>query len=262
MRDAVGNKYQIPDELWEKIKTLIPPLKPKKKSGRPRTADRKAMNAIFYVLRTGCQWNALPRSLGASSTVHDRVQEWREAGLFEQMWKEGLMEYEIEKEIDWEWQSMDGAVTKAPLGGGATGPNPTDRGKSGTKRSLLTDGNGIPLSITVDGANRHDKKLVKRTLEAIIMERPSPEEVKQNICMDKGYDYNDVRELVEEYGYTAHIRSRGEEITEKQNIPGFRARRWGLERSHSWLNRFRRLLIRWEKYGKITLLCFISPVHG
>ena len=262
MRDAVGNKYQIPDEVWEKIKPLIPPSKSKKKNGRPRMDDRKALNAIFYILRTGCQWNALPRSLGASSTVHDRFQEWREAGLFEQMWKAGLMVYGIKKEINWDWQSMDGAITKAPLGGEGTGPNPTDRGKSGTKRSLLTDGNGIPLAITVDGANRHDKKLVEGTLEAIVIERPPPDEVKQNICMDKGYDYTDIRELVEAYGYTAHIRSRGEEITEKQNIPGFRARRWVVERSHSWLNRFRRLLIRWEKNGKITLLCFISPVRG
>ena len=73
-------------------------------------------------------------------------------------------------------------MTKAPL----CGANPTDRGKKGTKRSILTDGKGIPLSVTVDGANRHDKKLVKRTLYAIISERPSPNEVIQNICMDKG----------------------------------------------------------------------------
>jgi len=247
MKMDIGKDYQIPDELWEKIEPLLPPPKQKKKSGRPRMDDRKAMTAIFYILRTGCQWKALPRSLGAPSTVHDRFQEWREAGIFEKMWEEGLMEYENKKGIDWKWQSMDGAMTKAPLGGEGTGRNPTDRGKSGTKRSLLTDGNGIPLSVTVDGANRHDKKLVEGTLEAIIVERPSPEEVEQNICMDKGYDYPDVRELVEKYGYTAHIRSRGEEIKEKKEIPGYRARRWVVERTHSWMNRFRRLLIRWEK---------------
>ncbi len=79
--------------------------------------DRKAMNAIFYVLRTGCQWNALPRSLGASSTVHDRFQEWRKAGVFEKIWREGLLEYDSKKGIEWEWQSMDTVMTKAPLGG-------------------------------------------------------------------------------------------------------------------------------------------------
>jgi len=205
------------------------------------------MNAIFYLLRTGCQWKALPRSLGAPSTVHDRFQEWREAGVFEQMWKEGLLEYDDKKGIEWEWQSIDGTMTKAPLGRDGTGPNPTDRGKKGTKRSLLTEGKGIPIGLSVDGANRHDKKLVKKTLDSIPIERPDPKQVKQNICMDKGYDYPDIHELVKSYGYTAHIRSRGEEIKDKEQMPGYRARRWVVERTHSWMNRFRRLLIRWEK---------------
>ncbi len=253
----IDPNYQISDELWKEIEPLLPPPKPKKKSGRPRDDDRKMMNAIFYILRTGCQWKALPRSLGASSTVHDRFKEWSEAGLFEKLWEKGLLEYDKRKGIDWEWQSMDGAMTKAPLGGEGTGPNPTDRGKKGTKRSLQTDGNGIPLSVVVDGANRHDKKLVQGTLDSIIVERPDPREVKQNMSMDKGYDYPDIRELVEEYGYTAHIRSRGEEIDEKKQMPGYRARRWVVERTHSWINRFRRLLIRWEK----KLENYIAMLH-
>jgi putative transposase len=114
---GVAPEYQIPDELWERIRTLLPEPKPKKKSGRPRMDDRQAMTAIFYVVRTGCQWNALPRSLGASSTVHDRFQEWRAAGVFERMWQAGLMEYDDKVGIEWEWQAMDGAMTKAPLGG-------------------------------------------------------------------------------------------------------------------------------------------------
>jgi len=114
---SVAPEYQISDELWERIESLLPPPKPKKKSGRPRMDDRKAMSAIFYVLRTGCQWQALPRSLGASSTVHDRFQEWRDAGVFLRMWQAGLREYDEVKGLDWEWQAMDGAMTKAPLGG-------------------------------------------------------------------------------------------------------------------------------------------------
>ena len=136
-------------------------------------------------------------------------------------------------------------MTKAPLGGARKGANPTNRGKKGTKRIVLTDGKGIPLSVVVDGANRHDKKLVKRTLDDIFFERPSPEDIIQNICMDKGYDFTNIKKLVEEYGYTAHIKSREEENI-RRDIPGFRARRWVVERTHSWLNRFRRLLIRWE----------------
>ncbi len=98
-------------------------------------------------------------------------------------------------------------MTKAPLDGAGTGANPTDRGKKDTKRNVLTDSKGIPLSVVVDGANRHDKKLVKRTLDAIFFERPSPENIIQNICIDKGYDFIDIRKLVEEYGYTAYQKS-------------------------------------------------------
>ena len=75
------------------------------------------MTAIFYLLRTGCQWNALPRSLGAPSTVHDRFQEWQQAGLFAALWRAGLLEYDGSQGLDWEWQAMDGVMTKAPLGG-------------------------------------------------------------------------------------------------------------------------------------------------
>jgi putative transposase len=117
---GVGSAYEIPDVLWDKIVPLLPPQKrKKKKAGRPRMNDsRNAMSAIFYVLRTGCQWNALPRSLGASSTVHDRfLQEWRKAGVFKRMWIDGLSVYDNKTGIDWKWQAMDGLITKAPLGG-------------------------------------------------------------------------------------------------------------------------------------------------
>jgi putative transposase len=114
---GVESAYEIPDVLWERIVPLLLPRKKKKKAGRPRMNDRKAMSAIFYVLRTGCQWNALPRSLGASSTVHDRFQEWRKTGVFKRMWIDGLSLYDKKTGIDWKWQSMDGVITKAPLGG-------------------------------------------------------------------------------------------------------------------------------------------------
>jgi putative transposase len=135
---GIDEHFQIPDELWERIRVLIPPPPPKKnkdRPGRPRMDNRRAMNGIFYVLRTGCQWKALPKSLGAPSTVHDRFQEWRDAEVFENMWKEGLLEHDEKKGINWEWQAMDGAITKLLSGGKSTGPNPTDRSKSGTKEN-------------------------------------------------------------------------------------------------------------------------------
>ena len=106
----------------------------------------------------------------------------------------------------------------------------------------------MPLGVVVSGANTHDKCLVKPTLESLVIERPKPTRRKpQHFCGDKGYDYPDVRELIAAWGYTAHIKARGQEQAERQRIPGYRARRWVVERTHAWFNRFRRLLIRWEK---------------
>jgi transposase len=112
----------------------------------------------------------------------------------------------------------------------------------------LTDANGIPLAIAVDGANRHDVKLVKATLNELHIKRPKSTRYKQQgMCLDKAYDSKEVRELLKEFKFTAHIRSRGEEAYELKKKAGFKARRWVVERSHSWLNRFRRILVRWEK---------------
>ena len=113
-------RWLVSDELWSKIEPLLP--KPRRRArwrgGRPRVPDRNAMNAILFVLRTGCQWNALNATgICSSSTAHLRFQEWIGAGVFAQLWEQGLTEYDELKGIDWHWQAMDGAMTKAPLGG-------------------------------------------------------------------------------------------------------------------------------------------------
>lgn len=170
------------------------------------------------------------------------------AGVFIRRWQAGVEQFDDLGGIDWDWLSMDGAMTKAPLGGEKTGRNPTDRGKQGVKRSLLTAGHGIPVGLAIDGANRHAMKLVRETLESIIVERPeAAEDQPPGICLDKGYDYQEVRTLVDVFGCTAPIRSRGEEARERAAAAGKRARRWVVERAHSWMNRFRRILVRWEK---------------
>lgn len=106
----------------------------------------------------------------------------------------------------------------------------------------------MPLGVAVDGANRHDMKLVQPTLASLVVARPQPTEAQpQGMCLDKGYDYQAVRDLLTEFGFTAHIRGRGEEAKALKREAGSRARRWVVERTHSWMNRFRRILIRWEK---------------
>ena len=133
--------------------------------------------------------------------------------------------------------------------------------KNGTKRSLLVDGNGIPLSLVVDGAQRHDVKLLEPTLDGIVVDRPSEEEgPKQHLCADKGYAGQPAQESMQERGYVPHVRQRGQEALEKKRNPRRRARRWVVERVHSWLNRFRKLLVRYEKTtasyeGLLELAC-------
>jgi putative transposase len=232
------------------IEPLLPPRKPHPLGcHNPRVSDRAATDAIFFRLRTGCQWNALNETgICSSSSAHRRFQEWSEAGVFLKLWQIGLVEYNGLCGIDWEWLAMDGAMTKAPLGGGKVGKNPTDRGKQGTKRSLLTEGGGVPIGVVVEGSNRNDFKLLRETIESIAIERPIPTaEREQGMCLDKGYDYDEVREILKEFGFTAHIRARGEEAQTIKREAGYKARRWVVERTHSWMNRFRAILIRWEK---------------
>jgi putative transposase len=219
------------------------------------------LSAILYVLRTGIQWNALPRELGASTTVYDRFRLWEEQGMFERIWQAGLQEYDELEGIAWEWQSMDGVMTKAPFGGAATGANPTDRGKRGTKRSQLSDGRGLPLALVVAGANRNDMKLAETTLDHLMITRPTPtEEEPQHLCLDAGYDYETVFETVRAHQYVPHIRpnqhnraaharlAQESEVETSSSLESTKQpRRWVVERLHSWINRSRRLLVRWEK---------------
>jgi len=129
-----------------------------------------------------------------------------------------------------------------------TGKNPTDRAKQGAKRSLLVEADGLPVGLAVDGANRNDMKLARETLASIPVARPAPTPARpQGLCLDKGYDFEEVRQIVAEFGFTAHIRSRGEEAQDLKRKARAKARRWVVERTHSWMNRFRGILIRWNK---------------
>jgi len=136
----------------------------------------------------------------------------------------------------------------------ATGRNPTDRGKCGTKRHLLTDGAGVPLAVVISGANRHDRKKLAELLDASLVEHEPEHEPdstpEKHLCLDRGYDYKACREQAKEHGYTAHIPPKA---THQQPLPAphdpqrHPPRRWVVEVSHAWFNRFRRLLIRWDK---------------
>ncbi len=111
--------WRIPDELWDKLVLLLPARKAHPLRGHnPRVPDRNAMDAILFVLRTGCQWNSLDATgICTCASAYRRFREWTDAGVFEEFWRQGLITYDKLKGIDWSWLSMDGAMTKAPLGG-------------------------------------------------------------------------------------------------------------------------------------------------
>ena len=208
--------WELSDSLWLQIEPLLPKVKSRYRGrgrqrkhigGRPPADRRKVMSGILYVLRTGCQWNALPKeTYGSGKTAHHYFQHWVRVGVFRRMWAAGLTTYDELKGIAWEWQAADGVLTKAPLAGSAkTGPNPGDRAKQGTKRSVLVDERGMPLGLVVSGANTPDGQLLEPTLASLPIERPDPQATPQNLCLDKAYSGTPSAAVAQAYGYEIHV---------------------------------------------------------
>jgi transposase len=139
MKIVGDDGWGISDYMWEEMKLIIPKPIDNHPLGchKPRMDDRKVMEGILFVLKTGCQWKALDKTtICKHSVAHDRFQEWTRAGVFEEFWKRGLLMYDNVRGLKLKWQSLDGAITKAPLGGEKTGANPTDRAKKGRRGAL------------------------------------------------------------------------------------------------------------------------------
>ena len=140
----VRRSWRTPDALWAQVEPLLPPRKPHPLGcHNPRVDDRRAMDAIFFRLRTGCQWNALSvTGLCSSSSAHRRFQEWRAAGVFLELWRRGLTKYDALEGIDWTWLAADGAMTKAPLGGENHGAEPDGSRQAGHEAQRAHRGDG------------------------------------------------------------------------------------------------------------------------
>ena len=138
------NYFEVPKPLWKRVKHLFPKVPRKPGRGRPPLPNRLVLNAIWYVLWTGCQWQALPSAAFgvSSSAAHVRFQKWQELGIFEQVMAEMVRFNDKKRKIRWKWQAIDGKNCPAPLGGADTGRNPTDRGKRGSKLPILVDKRG------------------------------------------------------------------------------------------------------------------------
>ena len=250
----------MPDDLWLELEPIVECFYPRAQTGRPRADLRRVLNGIIHRLRSGCQWNYLPDRFGASSTVHGWFQRFAADGFLEEIWAYLLTECQELDGVRWEWQAADGVMGKSRFDGAARGPNPTDRAKMGTKKHILVEQHGGPLAVVIAGANINDHKLLQATINAIVIQRPDPEQVLQHLCLDKAYDNKATHALCAETCYVAHVRRIGEEklnTTGKKTNP---ARRWVVERTIAWLQKCRALLIRYDKnptnyLGLIQLAC-------
>lgn len=252
--------WRVPHELWNKLKLILDEHEPPKPTGRKRIDARAALDAIIFRLRSGCQWNQLPTEFPDDSSVHCTFQRWEKNGVLDRIWAALVEECKELGGVDWQWQSADAAMAKARFGGDKVGPNPTDRAKPGTKRSLLVEADGGPMAVAIAGANTHDCKLLDATLEAIIVERPKPSEIEQHLCLDKGYDNPTTQEAIKKHEYTPHIRRIGEEKWNENQQKTYPARRWVVERTLGWLSKCRAILVRYDKkasnyLGLIKLAC-------
>lgn len=117
MKVTASSYTRMPDEVWRRMKKLIPQHHPSPKGGRPPLDARRVADGVYYVMRTGCPWKAVPSQFVSGSSLHRYFQEWCDRGVFRKLWKQGLVEYDRRRGIGWRWLSLDTAMNKAPLGG-------------------------------------------------------------------------------------------------------------------------------------------------
>jgi putative transposase len=252
--------WRLPDELWALIAPVFERRYPAAGRGRPRADLRQVLDGVIYRMRSGVQWEQLPREFGAKSTVHGWFQRFVADGVLEEIWALLVAECDALGAVAWIWQAADGVMGKSRFEGDQRGPNPTDRGKNGTKKHVLTDGQGGPLAAVIAAANINDHKLLEDTIDAIVVERPDPQLVVQHLCLDKAYDNKASDEVCNEAGYVAHTRRIGEEKLDGAGEKTHPARRWVVERTLAWLQRCRAILIRYDKKaanykGLVQLAC-------
>lgn len=239
--------WEVAYDMWTKIEPLLPPTKPVGSVGRPPLANRQVYEGVVYVLRTGCQWKSLKTEwFGAASSLHARFQAWCRQGVWLQVFRLMLMYYDQMQRIQWKWEALDSKSVPAPLGGEKTGRNPTDRGKYGSKRHVLVDARGAPLSVTLSAANTHDSQCALATLKAMPIKKPKKTYRVHHLCADKAYDADSIRHQATQLGYRVHIPKRNAEpcVPKPKRHP---ARRWRVEPTLSWQNNFRSLRTRWLK---------------
>jgi transposase len=255
----------LSDALWSLFAPLLPPQRPRPKGGRPPLDDRAALRGILFVLKSGIPWEMLPQEMGCGSgmTCWRRLRDWQKAGIWQAFHHALLDRLGRAGLIDWSRCSLDAASLPAKGGGEHTGPNPTDRGKLGSKRHIVVDRQGIPLAVLLTAANIHDSVVLEEVIDHIApirKQRGRPRRRPAKLHADKGYDFPRCRRALTRRKVMVRIARRGVDSSERLG-----RHRWVVERTLSWIARFRRLTVRYERRADIheaflslacALICF------
>lgn len=235
----------IIEPLWGQFEALIPPPDDSHPLGchRPRVSDRIVFDKLVQVLVLGAAYEKIADSTCSATTIRRRRDEWIAAGAFAALEQICLKAYDKMIGLDLANLSVDGCIVKAPCGGEAAGKSPVDRGKQGTKRSVMVDGNGIPVGCVIAGANRHDSILLGPTLEKLArFGFDLPERI--TVHLDAGYDSRKTRDLLTTLGCDWEISTKG--------TPLQTGARWVVERTNAWHTRgFRKLQICTERHARV-----------
>ncbi|MGP9490475.1 IS5 family transposase [Glutamicibacter sp. 287] len=235
----------IMNPLWSQFEALLPERNVTHPWGchKPRISDRIIFDKLIQVLILGAAYAKISDTTCSATTIRRRRDEWITAGIFNDLEQLCLEAYDRIVGLDLENLVIDGCLVKAPCGGEAAGKSPVDRGKQGTKRSLMTDGKGIPVGCVIAGANRHDSPLLRPTLERLSrFGYLLPEQIK--VHLDAGYDSRQTRGLLTELGCDWEISTKGEPL--QAGV------RWVVERTNSWHNRgFKKLAICTERRARV-----------
>jgi len=235
----------VKDAIWAALEPRIPAYVDEHPLGchRPRASDRDCFDVIVIRLATGCSWEDAERLAGkrvSDTTARSRRDEWVAAGVFDGLSEEALSGYDKVIGFDLSDVALDGSLQKSPCGGEGTGKNPTDRGKLGWKWSILTERNGIPIGVAIDGANRNDSVMLAPTLDDAA-KRGLLKEI-ETLWLDRGYDSDVTRDrLAQRTINDAIIAKKRKKGEAKGKNPQPMGMRWPVERTNSWLSNFGQL---------------------
>ncbi len=236
------------EPLWDQFAALLPDrprYAPSHPLGchRPRIGDRIIFDKLVQVLRFGCSYASIADGTCSATTIRSRRDEWIKAGVFARLKQIAVEAYDRIAGLALQEILIDGCITKAPGGGQCAGRSPVDRGKQGMKRSLMTDGHGIPLDRVLAPASRHDSPLLAPTLDKLKDLGPLPQDIR--VHLDAGYDSQKTRDELGGRGMTGQIAHKGEQA------PLQAGQRWPVERTNAWHNAFGRLQRCYERREEV-----------